>query len=184
MIATSYDKGATKTEVTRRVPVHPVLAQILAAWRLSHWERIYGRQPTADDLVVPTHAMNPMAASDAARYFKEDLVALKLRVGAGKHRDRGGHDLRAWFITTAQEHGAHRDLLRVVTHTAKGDIVSGYTRATWPALCAEVGKLQVGLLDGKLLELCYDFATREKKLRNRWRKVVGAAGIEPATYSV
>ena len=36
----------------------------------------------------------------------------------------------AWFITSCQEQGAHRDLLRVVTHTAKGDIVSGYTRAT------------------------------------------------------
>lgn len=61
---------------------------------------------------------------------------------------------------------------------------SGYTRASWPALCSKVGKLRVGLLDGKLLELCYDFATREKKLRNRWRNLVGAAGIERATYSV
>jgi hypothetical protein len=53
-----------------------------------------------------------------------------------------GHDLRSWFITTCQEHGAHRDLLRVVTHTSKGDVVSGYTRAQWPALCAEVAKLR------------------------------------------
>jgi len=40
VIATSYDTGRTKTEVTRRVPVHATLAKILAAWKLSHWERI------------------------------------------------------------------------------------------------------------------------------------------------
>lgn len=62
--------------------------------------------------------------------FKDDLRALGLRTSAGAFRDRGGRDLRAWFITSRQEHGAHRDLLRVVTHTANGDIVSGYTRAT------------------------------------------------------
>jgi integrase len=184
LIATSYDTGRTKTEVTRRVPVHPVLARILAAWRVEHWERVYGRAPQPGDLIVPTRAMNPIAVSDAARYYKEDLRTLGLRVEAGKFRARGGHDLRAWFITTAQEHGAHRDLLRVVTHTAKGDIVSGYTRATWPALCAEVAKLQVQILDGKLLELATGFATAEKRARNRWKKVVGVEGIEPPTYSV
>ncbi|HEX7837138.1 MAG TPA: hypothetical protein VF469_06720 [Kofleriaceae bacterium] len=36
----------------------------------------------------------------------------------------------------------------MVTHTSKGDVVSGYTRAQWPALCAEVGKLRVSTLDG------------------------------------
>jgi len=38
-------------------------------------------------------------------------------------RNRGGHDLRSWFITTAQEHGAHRDLLLVITHTSKSDVM-------------------------------------------------------------
>src|ERR1700733_14236816 len=40
VIATSYDTGRTKTEVTRRVPVLQLLAKILAAWRVSHWQRI------------------------------------------------------------------------------------------------------------------------------------------------
>jgi len=136
VVATSYDTGRTKTEVTRRVPVHATLAKILEAWKLSHWERIYGRAPTIDDLIMPTRNMTPIDPKDPNEAFKRDLAALGLRVGAGAHRDRGGHDLRSWFITTCQEHGAHRDLLRVVTHTAKGDVVSGYTRATWGALCA------------------------------------------------
>jgi len=184
LVATSYDSGRTKTDVTRRVPVHPTLAKILAAWKLSHWERIYGRPPGADDLIVQARTMGPIAASDAARMFKEDLRELGLRTSAGEFRDRGGHDLRAWFITSCQEQGAHRDLLRVVTHTAKGDIVSGYTRATWTALCAEIGKLKVAILDGKLLELATDFATVERKYRNRWSNFVGVVGIEPTTCTV
>lgn len=36
----------TKTEEGREVPMHPTLGRILATWRLSHWARLYGRQPT------------------------------------------------------------------------------------------------------------------------------------------
>lgn len=141
-IATSYDRGRTKTGRPRYVPVHPTLAKALAAWRAKGWREIYGRKPTIDDLVVPTRNQTPVEASDAVHAFKADLGKLELRIDAGKHRDRGGHDLRGWFITTAQEHGAHRDLLRIVTHPGKGDVVGGYTRASWPALCAEVSKLR------------------------------------------
>jgi integrase len=182
VIATSYDTGRTKTEVTRRVPVHPTLGKILAAWRLSHWERIYGRAPTPDDLIVPTRNMTPVAPKEANDAFKRDLDALGLRVTAGEHRDRGGHDLRAWFITSCQEAGAHRDLLRVVTHTAKSDVVSGYTRATWGALCTEVAKLRVSSLDGldgDPLPLATGFATAELRAANRWRNVVTPLGLEP-----
>jgi hypothetical protein len=62
----------------------------------------------------------------------------------------------------------------VVTHTAKGETVSGYTRATWAALCAEVGKLRVSVLDGQVLAL----ATAERKQRNRYVNFVGVVGIE------
>jgi integrase len=184
LIATSYDSGRTKTDVTRRVPVHPTLAKILTAWRDEHWARVYGRARTDDDLIVPTRAMNPIQAADGARMFKADLKALGLRTGAGQFRDRGGHDLRAWFITTCQENGAHRDLLRVVTHTGKGDIVSGYTRASWPALCAEVAKLKCAISGDQVLELATGFATGEKRARNRWVKLVGAVGVEPTTCTV
>lgn len=143
VIATSYDTGRTKTDVTRRVPVHPALAHAIATWRAEHWPEIYGRKPKSADLVVPTRNHTTVDASDAVHAFKADLRKLELRVEAGEHRARGGHDLRAWFITTCQENGAHRDLLRVVTHPGKGDVVSGYTRVTWAALCAEVAKLDL-----------------------------------------
>ncbi len=149
VIATSYDTGRTKTEVTRRVPVHPRLAKLLDAWG-EHWPERYGRKPKLDDLVVPTSRMTMVSPIDAVRAFRYDLGKLELRVEAGEHRNRGGHDLRAWFITTCQENGAHRDLLRVVTHTAGSDVMGGYTRASWPALCAEVAKLSLGADTGGL----------------------------------
>jgi len=54
--------------------------------------------------------------------------------------------------------------------------VSGYTRATWAALSAEVAKLKlrVSILDRKLLEL----AAAERKYRNRRSNLVGVVGIE------
>jgi hypothetical protein len=44
----------TKSQVPRRIPVHAVLARMLAEWKLSGWERTYGRAPTADDFIIPT----------------------------------------------------------------------------------------------------------------------------------
>lgn len=142
LVATSYDTGRTKTEVTRRVPAHPALAAQIAEWRAA-WSDVHGRKPEATDLIVPTRNHTPVSANDAVRAFKVDLEKLELRVAAGEHRARGGHDLRAWFITSCQENGAHRDLLRVVTHTAGADVMGGYTRVTWAALCAEVAKLRL-----------------------------------------
>lgn len=177
-IATSYDKGRTKTEVTRRVPVHPTLAKVLAAWKLSHWERIYGSRPGDDDLVVPARTMRPVNPTDASRAMLADLAALGMRIKAGQNRNRGGHDLRSWFVTTCQEHGAHRDLLRVITHTSRGDIMDGYTRASWGALCAEVAKLKVQIRTSEVLELGTGQGTVERMARNRWGKRATPTGFE------
>lgn len=178
VIATSYDTGRTKTKVTRLVPVHSTLARVLESWRARHWCATYGREPELDDLIVPTRNMTPVDPTDAGRALKSDLDALGFRVDAGQHRDRGNHDLRAWFITTAQEHGAHRDLLRIVTHRSKSDVMGGYTRATWAALCAEVGKLRFEISDEDLLKPCDTFATRSIGPRGRWKKVATPTGFE------
>jgi integrase len=42
-----------KTNVPREVPVHPLLAEVLADWREDGWQRLMGREPTPDDLIVP-----------------------------------------------------------------------------------------------------------------------------------
>jgi integrase len=116
----------TKTEDGRAVPMHPTLAKILATWRLSHWSRLYGRQPTLDDLVVPTRNLTPIAASDAVHAFKADLEVLGLRVEAGERRDRGGHDLRGWYKTRCIEDGADSLIIRRTTHAPPRDVNAGY----------------------------------------------------------
>lgn len=142
LVASSYDTGRTKTEVTRRVPIHPELARIMLVWRQA-WPGIYGHEPRPDDRIVATKDGAVISANLAGSYMADDMDKVGMPKPAGEHRNRGGHDMRAWFITSCQEAGAHRELLRVVTHTSKGDVMSGYTRATWAALCGEVSKLRV-----------------------------------------
>ena len=139
VIARSYTKERTKTQITRVVPVHPVLARLLVEWERSGWEQTFGRPPQPTDLIVPHHDLGVWPAHDADDVFKSDLETLDLR-------GRRGHDLRRTFITLAQIDGARRDLLKVITHgPASGDIINLYTTFPWPALCAEVAKLAIAL---------------------------------------
>jgi integrase len=169
--------GKTKTKVPRRVPVHPTLARILAEWKLAGWERTYGRMPTHDDLITPTRNMTERTSQETPKQLHEDLDTLGLR-------RRRGHDLRRTLITLAQVDGARRDLLETVTHGPRGDIMSVYTTFPWPALCEEVAKLKISLREGVLLDgnfgsLATQFATRQRRARNRWRNSVTPSGIEP-----
>lgn len=150
--ATQTVKG-TKTGDTRAVPMHPTLAKILATWKLSHWERIYGRAPTADDFVVPARTLQPIHSSDANHAMKDDLDALELRRKAGKSRDRGGHDLRSWYKTRCIEDGADSLIIRRTTHAPPKDVDSGYERFSWGTICRELSKLKVEILDGEVLAL-------------------------------
>lgn len=167
LIATSYNKGRTKTNVVRRVPVHPTLAAMLATWRREHWAHAYGSEPGPDDLIVPTRTGRPISANDAGRVFKRDLGELELRVRAGDRRSRGGHDLRSWHITTLQEAGAPRPLIEAWTHTKLADVMTNYSRFSWSALCAEMVKLELVVV-GDALAACDEHVTRNLSLRNRW----------------
>src|SRR6185503_3339997 len=53
VVARSYDKDGTKTQVSRQVPIHPVLAQLLNEWWSFGWASVYGRRPTLKDYIVP-----------------------------------------------------------------------------------------------------------------------------------
>lgn len=168
----------TKTQVPRSVPVHPTLARLLAEWKLAGFERTYGRQPTSEDLIVPTLNFTARANHEAPKQLRQDLATLGLR-------PRRGHDLRRTFITLAQVDGARRDLLETVTHGPRGDIVSVYTTFPWPALCDEVKKLRIELREGLVLAgdfraLATTLATTQRSARNRWRKNATPAGFEPA----
>jgi len=79
------------------------------------------------------------------------------------------------------EDGADSLILRRTTHAAPKDVARGYERFSWATICREVAKLQIGLLDGEILALATGFATAERRVENRWRKVVTPKGLEPFT---
>lgn len=187
-IARTYTDKRTKTKVTRAVPVHPELARMLEAWERM-WEDVYGHAPTPDDFIVPTRNLTPVDPSDAVVAFKVDLDELGLRIDAGEHRDRGGHDLRAWFISTALEDGAREDALYTVTHTKKKDVASGYNRQRWTRLCEAVSCLSIQLGDDPL-PLGTDELPRQRSLRRAYEKrglgrrnVATPTGFEPVSTS-
>ena len=168
----------TKSQVPRRIPVHAILASMLAEWKLSGWERTYGRVPTANDFIVPTRNLTGRQSPESQSALLGDLATLGLR-------RRRGHDLRRTFITLAQVDGARRDLLETITHGPRGDIINIYTSFPWPALCAEVAKLKIELREGKVLDgdfrvLATSLATVQRTARNRWTKSATPAGFEPA----
>jgi integrase len=151
LIATSFNRKrgeekGVKTDRPRELPVHPVLAKVLANWRVGGWQRYMGRSTSEDDLVLPAATGNNLRDPVVHANLQRDLAALGLRA-------RRVHDARRTFISLALADGARKDILRWVTHGPEGDIISAYTTLPWSALCEEVAKLRVGLREGRLLEL-------------------------------
>ena len=132
------------------MPIHPVLAAMLAEWKMHGWPEMMGRIPTPDDLIIPLppeHAMrrriNPgpegmRGKNYAGKIFREhDLPTLGLR-------HRRAHDLRRTFISLAQADGADGYILERCTHTPKNKCAfDGYTQFQWETLCREVAELKV-----------------------------------------
>jgi integrase len=135
LVAFSYDK-ATKTERPRRVPVHPVLAAMIAEWKLAGWDWLIGRRPESGDLIVPSRRNTFRTKGQACRTRHLDLDALGWR-------RRRGHDLRRTFISLARADGARPDLLKLITHGPGADMISIYTEMPWETLCEQVAGLRI-----------------------------------------
>ncbi len=56
------------------------------------------------------------------------------------------------MISLARADGAAKDVLQIVTHGARGDIMDSYTTLPW-AMCQEVAKLRVQLVERKVVAL-------------------------------
>ena len=147
VVARSYAKAGTKTQVVRWMPIHPALARILRRWHDRGWEEVMRRKPAPDDLVVPTPPPGirkgrktppgqMRTKSYTEKHFSKVLVALGLR-------HRRVHDLRRTFISLAREDGADKDILRRGTHQPPKDVMELYTTVDWRKLCDEVAKLQL-----------------------------------------
>lgn len=145
----------TKTGHGRDVPVHPTLAKMLAEWRLSGWAARHGQAPGQDDLIVPGRLGKTLNSNSSLLRLHEDLSTLGLR-------ERRQHDARRTFISLGIADGASRDILQWVSHGPRGDVMSLYTSLPWEALCREVAKLNVRLLDGTVTAMRQPPATEGK----------------------
>ena len=143
----TYDGKPTKTGKASRVPVHPVLAEMLAEWRHG-WGAMFGRAPAADDPIVPRAPGKWREAAGAPHTEKTggdlmDSILATLEIAAAPMKV---HALRSTFISMALEDGADDRLVEKITHTAGKTrrAFDRYDRADyWPQLCAEVGKIDI-----------------------------------------
>jgi hypothetical protein len=127
----------TKTETPRDVPVHPELLRVLDWWKREGWQRLMGRPPRPDDLIVPSRRGKHRNANHMCRRLHEDLERLGLR-------KRNQHDFRRTFISIAQECGANVPLLKWITHgNTRATIMDDYSAISWEARCAEMLKVDV-----------------------------------------
>lgn len=129
-----------KTETAREMPVHPTLARILAAWKLGGFERLTGRKPQPEDLIVPSRRGAPRNVNHMLRRFHEDLT----RIGLQPRRQQ---DARYSFIALARDDGADSIALHWVTHGSLEGYGPGGSHVdanfTWSALCAEISKVRI-----------------------------------------
>lgn len=155
LVATQYDGRDLKTASrsagsTRVVPVHPMLAALLAEWKLSGFAFQHGRPPRHEDYLVPS-PLGPTRhlSKKTLEWLKADLDMLKLR-----SKGRGRHACRHTFISLAQAGGAPRDVLETITHEGTDRrAIAGYTVYPWETLCEAVLCLKIERREGKVLPL-------------------------------
>jgi hypothetical protein len=149
-----YDDRPLKTgrashEKARFVPVHPVLAKALAEWRLSGFAEVHGRPPSGDDFIVPDPAtMGARTQNKAGKDHRADAELLGIYIPG-----RLTHGLRRWFISTCRNASARTEVVELMTHNAKGEVIDAYTSWEWSTLCGEVSKLEVELHPASLIVL-------------------------------
>jgi integrase len=149
--AQSYDSHAgkektTKTRVVHEVPVHPTLAAVLAAWKLTGWRERHGHAPKPGDLMIPTIHGGHRDVRKALEDFNEDLRRLGLR-------KRRHYDARRTFTSLALSGRASKDVLKHLTHPRPADAFDLYVTPTWEALCEAVQCIPVAVRRGEVVEL-------------------------------
>ena len=136
----------TKTGVAHEVPVHPTLAKVLGAWKLTGWRQRMGRAPRPDDLIIPTKNDTHRDVRKALEDFHEDLTRLGLR-------RRRHYDSRRTVISLGLDGGASKDILQSITHPRPADAFDLYRTASWAARCEAIAKIRVELREGRVVQL-------------------------------
>ncbi len=136
----------TKTQSPRTVPVHAVLAAILAEWKLTGFEQQFGRKPKDSDLIVPSREWRNRSVNHSLKKFHQDLERIDLR-------SRRQHDARRTFKTIAQNHGVNESRLGWITHGRPSSIDGQYDEPPWRQLCEVVLAMRIQRRDQPVIPL-------------------------------
>src|SRR5258708_4816377 len=128
------EKG-TKQERPRRVPVTPLLARILAQWKLSGWELAFGRRPNPEDLIIPSRKLTNRSANHMLKKFHQDLARLKSDKQPEGLRLRRQHDARRTWLSMVLAAGANETHAKWIAHGPPPTVLADYTTMPWEPLC-------------------------------------------------
>jgi hypothetical protein len=87
-------------------------------------------------------------AKQSRQGHRGDVGALRIYL-----RGRLTHGLRRWFISACRNASARTEVVELVTHNAKGEVIAAYTSWEWSTLCDEITKLDVDLEPTELVVL-------------------------------
>lgn len=127
----------TKAQRPRRVPVAPLLARLLAEWKLSGWAADHGRAPTPEDLIVPSRR-----GPTEYRKVMNSLKRLKLDLKRLGLRERRQHDARRTWLSTVLAAGANETHAKWIAHGPPPTVLGSYTTMPWATLCRVVEGLE------------------------------------------
>src|SRR5678809_412007 len=129
--------GTTKTETKRWAPIHPVMFYLLQDWYSEGFARTFGREPTDDDLIVPSREERCRSSNHGMKKLRQDLK----RLGLSHLEQRTQHAFRTAFISQMRSVDVDKEKVRAVTHgkRSSGDVIDAfYTVWPWEVLCKAV----------------------------------------------
>jgi integrase len=135
------ETGETKTGTERRAPVHPVMFYLLEQWRDVGFPALFGREPTAADLIVPSREGRARSSNHGMKRLRQDLA----RSGIPHLELRTQHAFRTSFISQMRVADVDKDKVRAVTHgkRSSGDVIDAfYTVWPWETLCGAVQQIR------------------------------------------
>lgn len=135
------EHGTTKTEQIKRIPVHPLLEEMLVYWHSVGFERTFLRTPRMTDFLTPrvVGRRTPDVQTEriALERFGRDMHAIGMK-------PRRLHAARHTFITLMHRAKANPLAVREMTHPTEDESDSHmiYVHSVdWPALCEAISLL-------------------------------------------
>jgi integrase len=102
-------------DAPRRVPVHPVLAELLARWR-EGFELLHCTKPAPGLPIVPRLGLGHHTKSTAYKMWRKSCAEVGVT-------NRSLHATRHTFISYLRRGGVASEDIEVITHNAGGTVV-------------------------------------------------------------